>query len=84
MGLSRSGYYDWGIRELRFRAQEDEHPVKLVEDVHQHSSETYGYLRVHARLTSDGVACGKHRSARLTRERRLKTKATQHREVVYM
>ena len=79
--VSPSGYYDWKKRSLSNRAKVDKLLVSEIETIHQFSRETYGYLRVHAKLKTQGVKCGKHRTARLMRERGLKSKATQHHEL---
>jgi hypothetical protein len=51
LAVSRSGYYDWFGRPASPRAQEDEYLLKLIEQIHADSHQTYGSPRVHAELT---------------------------------
>jgi len=63
--LSRSCYYDWlkGRRSARHR--EDANLLKQIEHVHRDSRGAYGALKTWKSLQARGVACGKHRIARL-------------------
>jgi putative transposase len=81
LGVSTSGYYDWEKRPSSVRAETDKQLAGDIKAIHRESREAYGYLRVHAKLESYGIACGKHRAARLMRENGLKSKATVHREL---
>lgn len=66
--VSRSGYYDWFGRPASPRAQEDEYLLKLIEQIHADSRETYGSPRVHAELTLGmGLPVNLKRVARLMR-----------------
>ena len=68
LGISRSGYYAWLVREPSLRAQRDAELKEMIRAVHKLSRGTYGALRVHAELKDDGIRIGKKRIARLMRE----------------
>ncbi|HEV7829142.1 MAG TPA: IS3 family transposase [Pseudonocardiaceae bacterium] len=66
--VSRSGYYDWLGRPASLRAQEEEYLLKLIEQVHADSRETYGSPRVHAELRLGlGLSVSLKRVVRLMR-----------------
>jgi len=65
--VSTSGYYSWRKRAVNPRAQANQGLLEQIRDVHAESKMTYGSPRVHARLVQRGVACGRHRVARLMR-----------------
>jgi putative transposase len=68
LAVSRSGYYDWLGRPATPRAQEDEYLLKLIEQIHTDSRETYGSPRVHAELRLGlGLPVNLKRVARLMR-----------------
>jgi putative transposase len=69
LGVSTSGYYDWGTRPLSARALADEVLVEEIRLVHEQSRRTYGYRRVTAELVDGrGREVGRHRVARLMRQ----------------
>jgi putative transposase len=65
LGVGRSGYYAWRSRPSGVRRQANEALVVQIDQVYQMSRETYGSPRIHAALQRKGVACGRHRIARL-------------------
>jgi putative transposase len=65
--VSASGYHAWRRRAVSPRAQANQGLLEQIRDVHAESRGTYGSPRVHARLRQRGVACGRHRVARLMR-----------------
>jgi transposase InsO family protein len=67
LGVGRSGYYAWDTRPLSQRAQANQALVEQIQAEHQASRQTYGSPRIHAALLRKGVACGRHRIARLMR-----------------
>lgn len=69
--VSRSGYYAWRDRPTSPRAVESSRLGALVAEVHAASRKNYGAPRVHAELRARGEKCGRHRVARLMREREL-------------
>lgn len=72
--VSRSGYYAWRRRP---RSQRDETNAALTEtirDLHEESRRIYGSPRIYAALRRRGIACGRHRVARLMREEGIRSK----------
>lgn len=63
--VSRSGYYEWRCRTPSARAQADQRLLTEVRRVHTQSRQAYGALKTWRTLKSQGIACGKHRVARL-------------------
>jgi transposase InsO family protein len=72
--VSVSGFYDWLKRKPSPRSQANAALSQRIRQVHDHSRQTYGYLRVHAELCANGERVGKHRVARLMRQMGLQTK----------
>ncbi len=78
LDVTRSGYYAWqpekaGSRELENRI--------LVEQIHVEyklSRKTYGSPRIQASLRRQGIACGRHRVARLMRREGIRPQKRQH------
>lgn len=67
LGVSRSGYYAWKGRGPGPREKANAMLATEIRAVHTQSRGTYGSPRVHAALVARGVACGRHRVARLMR-----------------
>ena len=67
LGVGRSGYYAWSTRPSSPRTQANQVLVEQIQAEHQASRQTYGSPRIHAALLRKGVACGRHRIARLMR-----------------
>lgn len=65
LGVARSGYYDWKGRGESKRSQQDRELLARIEAIHQASREAYGALKTWRELRAHGIACGKHRVARL-------------------
>ncbi len=68
LGVSTSAYYDWRRHSPSAWEVEDRRLAVEVRAVHRESRQTYGARRVHAELLARGIACGRHRVARLMRE----------------
>jgi transposase InsO family protein len=66
--VSRSGYYDWQVREESERSQRDRLLLKEIRKIHQDMKEAYGATKTWRTLQQSGTVCGKHRVARLRRE----------------
>jgi putative transposase len=66
--VSRSGYYAWHARAVSRRAREDMELVTQIRAVHGEHRAVYGAVKTWHTLKARGVACGKHRVARLRRE----------------
>jgi putative transposase len=67
LGVSRSGFYDWCRRGPSKRAQEDQVLAEEIQEIHRGSRRAYGSPRVHEALRLKGLACGRHRVARIMR-----------------
>jgi putative transposase len=68
VGVSKSGYYAWQVREKR---PEDGGLRRLIEqiwNIHQKSRNTYGSPRVCAELHAKGIVCNHKRVERLMRQ----------------
>jgi transposase InsO family protein len=66
--VQRSGYYAWRHRSPSTRSQANQALMELIRAEHQASRKTYGSPRIHVVLRRKGVACGRHRVARLMRQ----------------
>jgi transposase InsO family protein len=66
--VQRSGYYAWQRRSPSSRSQANQALVELIRAEHQASRKTYGSPRIQVALRRKGVACGRHRVARLMRQ----------------
>lgn len=66
--VSRSGYYVWRDRRPSARQAEDLALAAHVRRVHLASREAYGARKVWKELIAEGIACGRHRIARIRRE----------------
>jgi transposase InsO family protein len=62
---SRSGYYAFLLGRVGARAQANRVLLEEIRAVHACSRETYGSPRVFQELRAQGIACGRHRVARL-------------------
>lgn len=68
MSVSRSGYYTWRLRGPSTRQRDDHALAAHVRRVHVASREAYGARKVWKMLVAEGIACGRHRVARIRRE----------------
>jgi hypothetical protein len=68
LGVSRGGYYQWRGRGQSRRAAGDERLLREIRAVHAGSREAYGAFKTWKVLNRAGIACGKHRVARLRRQ----------------
>jgi transposase InsO family protein len=68
LGVSRSGYYHWFDRPESRRVREDRQLIEQIRQVHIESRRAYGAVKTWRELRGRGVACGKHRVARLRRQ----------------
>lgn len=65
--VTRSGYYAWSPEQTGMRAVENQVLVEQIQAEFKMSRKTYGSPRIQASLQRQGVACGRHRVARLMR-----------------
>ena len=63
--VSKSGYYDWSARPESRRSLRDRELLVHIRHVHEVSRQAYGAKKTWLELKAQGVACGKHRVARL-------------------
>lgn len=68
LGVARSGYYDWKKRGESKRSKQNRELLARIEEVHRASREAYGAVKTWRELNTRGIACGKHRVARLRRQ----------------
>ena len=74
--VSRSGYYDW-LQRRHTPSQRSIANAKLlkhIQSVHQQFRQAYGAVKTWKHLNKLGIACGKHRVARLRREAGIEAK----------
>jgi putative transposase len=74
MCVSRSGYYQWLVREPCARAREDQRLGQRLKALHHEYREAYGADRLSRELRGRGVHCSRHRVGRLKRNLGLWTK----------
>lgn len=79
LDVSESGYYAWKRRPPSRRIQEDSILAERIEQVFQASRQTYGSPRIQAEMRVQGHNCGRHRIARLMRQRGLSARRKRHR-----
>lgn len=78
LGIARSTYYAQGKRKAGVRERENRKLEEQIRAEFVASRQTYGALRIWARLVGKGVACGRHRVARLMHKAGLRPRL-QHR-----
>ena len=65
--VSRSGFYAWQHRAVSARTQANQALMERMRVLHQQTREAYGAHKMWQLLKREGVACGRHRIARLRR-----------------
>lgn len=68
LGVSRSGYYEWLDRPESLRTAQDRQLLQSIRALHLQSRQAYGAYKTWRVLRSRGIACGRHRVARLRRQ----------------
>ncbi|MCJ7557608.1 MAG: IS3 family transposase [Gammaproteobacteria bacterium] len=68
LGVSTSGYYDWQGRAKSRRSVDNRRLLKHIREIHAQSRCNYGSDKTWQVLCQRGIACGRHRVARLRRE----------------
>jgi len=89
LGVSRSGYYAWRARAAPRRTERNAALLVHIRAAYERGRRTYGAPRIHQALRQQGIACGRHRIARLMRregivactERRFRWTATPRSEL---
>jgi len=67
LGVSRSGYYAWRACPDSRRTRENRALLTRIQTLHTAHREAYGAVKTWRVLRAQGVACGRHRVARLRR-----------------
>jgi putative transposase len=65
--VTRSGYYSWKPEHMGPREMQNRVLVEQIQAEYKISRKTYGSPRIQASLLRKGIACGRHRVARLMR-----------------
>jgi len=73
--VSKAGYYAWRARPLAERVKADRLLSARIRAIYEETKGRYGSPRVHQELRALGLACGKHRTARLMRAEGLRAKS---------
>lgn len=71
-GISRSGYYAWQKRPISQREKDNLKLLEEIRKIHQRSRGTYGSPRIFVYLRGLGLACGRHRVARLMKKHQIR------------
>lgn len=74
LGVSRSGYYAWRRRRPSQRDEANAKLTNTIRQLHEESRRIYGSPRIYAALRRRGIACGRHRVARIMREEGIRSK----------
>jgi transposase InsO family protein len=74
LGVSRSGYYAWRRRPRSLRDETNAKLTERIRRIHEQSRRIYGSPRIYAALQQQGIACGRHRVARLMRDEGIRSK----------
>src|SRR5439155_1235038 len=72
--VSRSGFYTWQTRPESARRVRDRQLLPVIARVHAEAREAYGARKTWVALNQAGIACGKHRVARLRCEAGIEAK----------
>ncbi|AXK40189.1 IS3 family transposase [Crenobacter cavernae] len=73
--VSRSGYYAWRQRPPSAWEMANRRLLREIRLVFAEVNGIYGHRRIHAELVAQGLACGRHRIARLMREGGLRVRS---------
>jgi putative transposase len=68
LGLSRSGSYAWRRRPASPRTRATARWVRQMPQLHRQTKERYGAVKLWRARLASGVACSRHRVARLRRQ----------------
>ena len=66
--VAKSGYYAWRGRQPSARHREDQTITRRIREHFEASRQTYGSPRILRDLREEGIACGKHRVAKLMKQ----------------
>ncbi len=79
LAVTRSGYYAWQREKTGRRALENGVLIEQIRTEFKASRQTYGSPRIWIALQRKGIACGRHRVARLMRTERISPQKRQKR-----
>jgi putative transposase len=69
LGVSRSGFHAWAVRQPSARAVTDARLTERIREIHEANRKVYGSPRIHAELQmADGMRISKKRVERLMRQ----------------
>jgi putative transposase len=68
LSVSRSGYYDWLGHAPSARTRANHVLLEHIRTVHRQHRQAYGAFKTWQHLNAHGIACGKHRVARLRKQ----------------
>lgn len=77
LAVSRSGFHAWVNRPVSVRRLADQELLIDIRRVHLEHRQAYGGVKTWLALNARGIACGKHRVARLRREAGIEPRRTQ-------
>jgi putative transposase len=72
--VSSSGYYAWKKHKISQREKSNQNLLTEIKRIHVKSRESYGTLKTWKALNLEGIACGKHRVARLRQRYKIESK----------
>lgn len=74
LSVSRGGYYAWRNRGESRRSRRDRELLTHIAQVHEASRHAYGAVKTWHELRARGIACGKHRVARLRHQAKIEAR----------
>jgi transposase InsO family protein len=74
LGVSRSGYYQWALKEQSARARANGELLGRIQRVFEEHKGRYGSPRITRALRQGGLGCGKNRVARLMGANKLRAR----------
>lgn len=82
LDVSRSGYYAWRRRPASARTRANACLLEQMQQLHRQTKHRYGAVKLWRARLASGVACGRHRVARLRRLHGLEAHRTRRFRVV--
>jgi putative transposase len=82
LAVSRSGFHAWLDRPASARCLADQRLLVDIRRVHLEHRQVYGGVKTWRTLNARGIACGKHRVARLRREAGIEARRSQRQRIM--
>lgn len=79
--VSPSGYHAWRTRPVSAQAAQNATLLTEIRRTHVEFRQAYGYLKTWQTLRARGIACGKHRVARLRRENAIEVRRVKRQRI---